>query len=78
MRPVRPGCIELWAASDQQEDSQPVRPSDNQVEELARARVDPVHILEDHQDRLTAREALDPAQQNREGLLALAMRGRRK
>ena len=78
VRPAGPGRLELRAEGDQQQDPQPSRALDREVEQLARARVDPVHVLEDHQHRVAVRQPLDLAQQRLEGPLPLELRGERR
>ena len=75
VRPAGPGRREVGAEGDQQQDRQTGRALDREVEQLARARVDPVHVLEDHQRRPARRLRLELAQQRREGPLAPALRG---
>ena len=54
MRLAAPGVLELGAESDDEQDRHPRHPIDRQVEQLARGRVDPMRVLENHQNRPAA------------------------
>ena len=58
--------LKLPAEGDNEQARQPRDPIEHQVEHLARGRVDPVRVLEDHHDRLAARQALEPPDQRRQ------------
>ena len=66
VRTADPGRRELRPEGDDHQDRQRGHPLDEQVERLARGRVDPVHVLEHHQHRLTRRQSLDLRQSARE------------
>ena len=51
-----------------------VDPRENEVEELARGRIDPVQILEDHQHRLRSGQPFELPQQRGKAALLLALR----
>src|SRR6266446_538851 len=55
-----------------------VDPCKNEVEELPRRRIDPVQILEDHQDRLRSGQPFELPQQRRKGALLFALRAQLK
>ncbi len=69
-----PGRLELGAERCDQQHRQARDPLDGKVEHLARGRIDPMHILEDHQYRLPPRQRLELAQQRRQCPLLLALR----
>ena len=74
MRLPGPGRLELGAERREQQ-HRPMRdPLDRAVQQFARARIDPVDVLEHHQHRLPLRQALDLPQQRLERLLLLALR----
>ena len=63
---IRPDC-------GNQQDRQAFDPHDNAIEQLTRGRVDPMQILEHHQQRLSAGEGFELAQQCLERQLLLAL-----
>ena len=75
VREGRPGRRQLGAEGRDEQHRQALEPVDGEVEQLARGRVDPVQVLEDHQDRLVPGQALELVDQDLEGpLLALLRR----
>ena len=74
MRLAAPGVLKLGAEGDDEQDRQPRYPIDRQVEQLARGRVDPMRVLEDHQDGPAPRQGFELMQQRLEQHLALALR----
>ena len=74
MRLAGPGLLKLWPKGDDQQDRQPARAVDRQVEQFARGRVDPVGVLEDHQNGLAPRDGFELTQQCFEQHLTLALR----
>ena len=66
--------LELRAEGDDQQDRLPRRPIDGQIEQLARGRVDPMHVLENHQNRPGARQRVELVQQRFEQHLTLTLR----
>ena len=74
MRLAAPGVLELGAEGDDEQDGQPRYPIERQVEQLARGRVDPMRVLEDHQNRPAPRQSFELMQQCLEQHLALALR----
>ena len=69
-----PAVLKLGAKGDDDEDGQPRCAIDGQVEQLARGRVDPMHVLEDHKNQSTLRQDRELMQQCLEQHLALALR----
>jgi hypothetical protein len=69
-----PGRLELRPVRDHEQDRQTFDARDEQVEQLARARVRPVRVLHHRQDGPAPRQRLHPPQQGREGALAPALR----
>jgi hypothetical protein len=49
MRCSAPGLREFGTKGDDQQDREPADPLDRQIQQLARGRVDPMDVLEDHQ-----------------------------
>ena len=74
MRLTAPGVLELGAEGDDEQDRQPRDPIERQVEQFARGRVDPMRVLEHHQDRPAPRQGFELMQQRFEQHLALALR----
>ena len=66
MRLTGPGRLELGTEGGDQQDRQAVDPRENEVEELARSRIDPMRILEDHQHRLLSGQPFELPQQRRQ------------
>ena len=58
MRLAAPGVLKLGAEGDDEQDRQPRYPIERQVEQFARGRVDPMRVLENHQDRPAAAPGL--------------------
>jgi len=58
LRLTGPGRLELGAERHDQQHRQIRSPLDYKVEQLARGRVDPMHVLENHHQRLLARQTL--------------------
>ena len=73
VRTATPGLLELGAEGDNQQDPLPQRPIDGQIEQLTRGRVDPMGVLENHDNRSRAREGFELVQQSLEQYLALAL-----
>ena len=69
-----PGRLELRAERHNQQYWQGTHAFDSEVEQLARGRVDPMRVLEDHDDRLTTRETLELADQRLQCPVLLALR----
>jgi hypothetical protein len=78
VRLAGPGRLELRTEGDQEQDRQPGHALDREVEQLARARVDPVNVLEDHQHGLATCQARETVQERLEGPLPLALRRERR
>ena len=74
LRLADPGRLELGPVGRDQQHRQARDLLDRKVEHLARGRIDPMHILEDHQYRLPPRQRLELAQQCRQCPLLLALR----
>jgi hypothetical protein len=74
MRLAAPAVLEFRPESDHQQDRNARDPIYHEVEQLARGRVDPMRILEDHQNRSAAGQGFELMQQRREQLFALALR----
>jgi hypothetical protein len=74
MRLPVPGVLKFGPEGDDDEDGHPRCSIERQVEQLARCWVDPMGVLEDHQDRPAARQGLEPMQQCLKQHLALALR----
>ena len=74
MRLAAPGVLELGTEGDDEQDGQPRYPIERQVEQLARGRVDPMRVLEHHQDGPAPRQGFELMQQRFEQHLALALR----
>ena len=74
MRLVGPGGLEFRAKGNEQQYRQPADAIDGQIDQVARGRVDPVHVLEDHQHRMAAGERLQLVQQPGEQLFPFALR----
>jgi hypothetical protein len=62
MRLASPGLLKFRPEGDDQQDRQPARAVERQFEQFARGRVDPMRILEDHQNRLAPRESFELTQ----------------
>jgi len=60
-----PGRRELGAKRHEQQYRHAADALDHQVEQLARGRVDPMRVLEDHDDRLAPRQAFELPDQRR-------------
>jgi hypothetical protein len=69
-----PDRLELGAERHDQQDRQAVNTFDYQVEQLPRGRVRPMRVLEDRNDRLPARQALNLPDQRLQGQLLLPLR----
>ena len=59
LRLAGPRGLELWAERHDQQRGKVADPLDDEIEQLARGRVDPMRVLEDHDHRLLARQAFD-------------------
>ena len=68
--------LELRAEGDDQQDRQPPYPVERQVEQLVRGWVDPMRVLEDHQNGPHSRQSFELVQQSFEQHLALALRAK--
>ena len=68
-----PGRLKLGTKGDRQQHRQMPHPVDGQIQELARGRVDPVGVLEDHQHRPVPRLGFELAEQCLEQFLAFAL-----
>src|SRR6202030_1459981 len=75
LRQPAPRRLEFRAEGQDQQHRQARRPLDRQIEQFARAGIDPVQVLDHHQHWLLAGEGLELMEQRREQLLALALRG---
>jgi hypothetical protein len=53
-----PGRLELGAERHDQQDGKAANTIDEEVEQLARGRVDPMRVLEDHDHRHLARQTI--------------------
>jgi hypothetical protein len=58
MRLAAPGRLKLGPEGNHQQDGQARDPVDGQIDQLARGRVDPMRVLENHHQRLLARQTL--------------------
>ena len=67
MRVAGPRRLELRPEGDHQQHGQALQALHREVEQLERGRVDPVRVLEDHQDGPARGEALELPQQSLEG-----------
>ena len=54
-----PGLLELRAEGDEKEDGQSTYSVDHQVEQLARSRIDPMRILNNHQNGVHSRQRFE-------------------
>jgi len=72
-RLANPGWLELGAKRHDQQNRQAANALDSKVEQLARGRVDPMHVLKDHQHRLPVRQALELPDQRLQCPLLLAL-----
>jgi len=59
LRLACPGRLELGSERDDQQHWQTADPLDGEVEKLARGRVDPMGVLENHHHRLPVRQPLE-------------------
>jgi len=66
--------LKLRPKGDNQQDRQPAHPFEHQVEPLARGRIDPMPILENHQNGPHPRQSFELMQQSLEKHLPLALR----
>ena len=66
--------LELRAEGYDQQDWQFRYAIERQIEQLARGRVDPMHVLENHQNRPGARQRVELVQQRFEQHLTLTLR----
>src|ERR1700730_14103481 len=71
---ARPRRLELGTEGGDQKDRQMLDLRHNEVEELPRSRIDPVQILEDHQDRLRSRQPFELPKQRCQAALLFALR----
>jgi hypothetical protein len=69
-----PVMLKFGAEGDDEQDRQPRYSIERQVEQLARGRVDPMRVLENHQNGPAQRQCLKLAQQSFEQFLAFALR----
>ena len=67
MRKARPGRLQLGAKGHDQQRRQTLESVDDEVEQLPRRRVDPVQVLEHHENRLALGQALELVDQDLEG-----------
>ena len=67
MAAAGPGAAVLRPEGDEQQRRQRAQPLDREVEQLLRARVDPVHVLQERQNRPMRCEPGQLGQQNFEG-----------
>ena len=74
MRLADPGRLELGAERDDQQHWQIADPLDGEVEQLARGRVNPMRVLENHDHRLPARQTFELADQRLQCPLLLSLR----
>ena len=74
LRLAGPGRLELGAERHDQQHRQAADPLDDEVEQLARGRVDPMRVLEDHDHRLLARQAFELPDQRLQCPFLLALR----
>ena len=74
MRLAAPGRLKLRPEGNHQQDRQAHDPVDGQIDQLARGRVDPMRVLEHHQDRLPPGQGFQLIQHRVEQLFALALR----
>jgi hypothetical protein len=58
MRRSAPGLLEFGTKCDDQQDRQSADTVDRQIQQLARGRVDPMDVLEDHQHGLLTAQIL--------------------
>ena len=68
-----PGRAELGPEGDHRERPQALHAFGQEIQELHRRRIDPVHILKDRQDRLLAAQGFKLPEQDLEGALLLAL-----
>ena len=59
LRLAGPGRLELGAERHDQQHRQAAHALDGEVEQLARGRVDPMRVLEDHEHRLLAGQTFE-------------------
>jgi hypothetical protein len=74
LRLAGPGWLKLGAERHDQQHRQTADPVDGEVEQLARGRVEPMCVLEDHYQRLLARQALELSDQRLQCPFLLALR----
>jgi hypothetical protein len=74
LRLADPGRLELGAVRHDQQDWQAADTLDSEVEQLARGRVDPMRVLEDHHHRVLECQTLELADQRLQCALLLALR----
>ena len=69
-----PSVLKIRPEGDDEQDGKARYPIYGQVEQFARGRVDPMRVLEDHQDRPASSQRFEPMQQRFEQLLAFSLR----
>ncbi len=74
MRLTAPGGLKLGAEGDDEQDEHPRHTFECQVQQLARGRVDPMRVLENHQNGPAPRQGCELIQQRFEQHLAFALR----
>jgi hypothetical protein len=75
VRLARPGRLELRPEGEQEQDRQPLRALDGEAQKLLCGRVDPVHVLVDHEHRLPGGEAVELIKEHLQRALLPALRG---
>ena len=74
MRVFGPGRLELWAEGDEQQDREADDSVDGEMQKLQGTRVDPVRVLEHHQQRRLPGEAFELPKDGRERAFPLRRR----
>jgi hypothetical protein len=74
VRLATPTLLELRAEGDHDQHGQPCHSIERKVEQFARVRINPMRILEDHQNRSALRQGFELIQQRFEHHLSLSLR----
>jgi hypothetical protein len=73
VRLASPSLLKLRAEGDDQQERQSPNSIDRQIHQFTRGRVDPMRILENHQDRAAPRHRFELVQQRFEQHFAFAL-----
>jgi len=78
MRLTAPSRLKLRSEGNNQQNRHPSQAIDRQVHQFARGRVDPMRVLEHHQNGVTSRYRVELVQQRFQQQLAFALRAQVK